>query len=236
MEEMLKKCLSEWNIELSALQLERFSGYGALLKEWNEKMNLTAITEDEEIALKHFVDCISLFRFRDFSGKSVIDVGTGAGFPGLVMKIFDPTIKLTLLDSLNKRIEFLRVVCDTLGLDGVELIHARAEDGAKDKALRESFDFCTSRAVAPLNLLAEYDLPFVKVGGEMIALKSGEVDDEVSTAKNAIEQLGGEFFEIKKFILPQSDLKRSIVSIKKVRQTPSRFPRKAGKAAKNPII
>jgi 16S rRNA (guanine527-N7)-methyltransferase len=235
MKEYLKELCSEMKLSLSDEQLDKLIRYKELLVEWNEKINLTAITEDREVALKHFADCLSVLCVRDISGKSVIDVGTGAGFPGLVLKIAVPDIKLTLLDSLNKRIKFLQTVCDELGLDDVECIHARAEEGGKNPNLREQFDICASRAVAQLNVLAEYDLPFVKVGGEMLALKGPAADEEIKNAGKAVKSLGGVLSSVEDITLPGSDLKHRIVIIKKVNKTAGKYPRISGKIKSAPL-
>ncbi len=234
--DLLKKCVDELNISLTDKQLTQFLKYKELLLEWNEKMNLTAITEESEVAVKHFADSLTPLVFRDFKGKSVIDVGTGAGFPGLPLKIAVPEINLTLLDSLNKRINFLECVVTELGLENVNCIHARAEDGGRDEDLREKFDFCVSRAVAPLNVLAEYDLPFVKVGGEFIALKGKAAFDEIKTAKKAVECLGGEITMAEDIRIPCSDIVHTVIFVQKIKQTSSKYPRKAGKITKSPIV
>lgn len=234
--ELLKKSADKLNISLSDQQLNQFLIYKELLLEWNEKINLTAITEEREIAIKHFADCITPLAFRDLRGKSVIDVGTGAGFPGLPIKIACNEVNLTLLDSLNKRINFLCEVVNKLQLQNVNCIHSRAEDGGKDEGLRESFDVCVSRAVAPLNVLAEYDLPFVKVGGELIALKGKAAMEEIRDAKKAISLLGGEISKVENIEIPYSDITHTLIFVQKIKQTPSKYPRKAGKITKSPII
>ncbi|MBR4172746.1 MAG: 16S rRNA (guanine(527)-N(7))-methyltransferase RsmG [Clostridia bacterium] len=228
--------LKKLDISISDKQAEQFAAYERLLLDWNEKINLTAITGHKQIMIKHFADSLTPVLYRDFSGKSLIDVGTGAGFPGLPLKIAVPSLSLTLLDSLNKRISFLETVSAELGLMDVKCIHSRAEDGGKDAALREKFDFSVSRAVAPLNVLAEYDLPFVKVGGEFIALKGPAAYDEIKQAENAVKELGGEISDVKEVILPDTELKHKIIFVSKVRQTPSKYPRKSGKAIKSPIV
>ena len=214
---------------------QAFDIYEKLLLEWNEKINLTAITDHDEIAVKHFMDSLTPLDFRDFKNKSVIDVGTGAGFPGLPLKIAVPEMKLCLLDSLNKRINFLNEVVNTLGLTDVQCIHARAEEGGRDKDLREKFDFALSRAVAPLNVLAEYDLPFVKVGGEFIALKGPAADEEVKQAKGAVKLLGGEISDVREVEIAGSGLKHKIVFVAKVKHTPNTYPRRAVKISKSPL-
>ncbi len=229
MQTYLKQLIEEMNIDLDDKQINQLVKYKELLVEWNEKMNLTAITEDREVAIKHFADCLSVLKVCDLKDKSVIDVGTGAGFPGLVLKIAVPSIKLTLLDSLNKRIKFLQAVCDELELNDVECIHLRAEEGGKSPNLREKFDVCASRAVAQLNVLAEYDLPFVRVGGKMLALKGPAADEEIKNAEKAVKLLGGKISTVADVLLPDSSLKHRIVVIDKVKSTDKRYPRASGK-------
>ena len=236
MDKLLVDACAQMGIELSAEQTKQFLEYKDLLLEWNEKMNLTAITEDREVILKHFADSLTLLPYVKVQGKSVIDVGTGAGFPGIPIKIAVPEVKLTLLDSLNKRIKFLEEVCNKLGLKGVDCIHSRAEDGGRNKALREKFDICVSRAVANLSVLSEYDLPFVKAGGQLIALKGPAGYEEAEDAKKAIKLLGGEISDIKEIELPYTDIKHTIIFINKIKQTPTKYPRKAGTITKDPII
>lgn len=236
LEELLYESCKKINVELDENQIKQFMDYKDMLLEWNEKMNLTAITDERDIMLKHFADCLVICSGRDFSGKRMIDVGTGAGFPGVPVKIACPGAEMTLLDSLNKRINFLKELTARLGLENVDCIHARAEDGGADKALRESFDYCISRAVANLAVLSEYCLPFVKTGGMFISMKGPEVEDEVQEAKKAIKVLGGEITEISKLEIPGTDIVHSLVMIKKVKPTPARYPRKAGKAKKEPIM
>ncbi len=216
-------------------QLKQFETYANLLDEWNNKINLTAITEPHEVALKHFVDSLYGIKFIS-SAKSIIDVGTGAGFPGLPIKIAVPEISLTLLDSLNKRLTFLTEVKKQLNLTDVTCIHSRAEDGgAKNSKLREYFDVAVSRAVANLSVLAEYCLPYVKPGGVFLAYKGGEIEEELSQASNAIEILGGEITEVFKYTLPETDITHSIVVISKVKNTPDKYPRLQGKIQKKPL-
>lgn len=223
-------------IKLSKKQISQFLKYYELLVEWNGFMNLTAITEYDEAMKKHFVDSLSLIKAFDVSKEaSVIDVGTGAGFPGLALKIAYPNLKITLLDSLNKRINFLNEVIIQLGLSGIEAIHGRAEDFAKPGKLREKFDLCVSRAVANLSTLSEYCLPYVKVGGEFISYKSEKMEEEINAAKNAIYVLGGKIQGCEEFYLPDSDIYRNLVVIKKVRETPKKYPRKAGLPSKEPL-
>lgn len=220
---------------LTEHQAEQFVKYAQLLVEWNNNINLTAITDDEGIVTKHFLDSLTPLLTGKISG-SVIDVGTGAGFPGFPIKIANPAVQLTLLDSLNKRVKFLQTVADELGLDNVTCIHSRAEDGGKNKQLREKFDVCVSRAVANLAVLAELCLPFVKVGGVFMALKGPLADTEIEQGKKAISALGGEIVGITEFDIPFTDLNHKIIMIKKVRHTPPQYPRKAGVPSKNPIV
>ncbi len=221
-------------IGISDGQLEQLEKYGRLLQEWNEKINLTAITDDEGIAVKHFLDSLTALLTDKVNG-SVIDVGTGAGFPGLVLKTIKPEIQLTLLDSLNKRINFLKAAAEELSLDGVEFVHGRAEDFGMNIKYREKFDTAAARAVANLRVLAEWCLPFVKVGGYFLALKGPLAEDELKDAKKAIHILGGEVEDVFETKIPCSDLSHRIIIIKKVRRTPSKYPRKPGIAIKSPI-
>ncbi len=223
-------------VQLTDKQVEQFITYFELLVKWNEVMNLTAITEYDGVMKKHFVDSVSLIKAYDVSKKvSVIDVGTGAGFPGLALKIAFPNLQVTLLDSLNKRIQFLNEVIQALGLQGVETIHGRAEDFAKPNKLRETFDLCVSRAVANLSTLSEYCLPYVKVGGYFIPYKSEKIVQEIEDAQRSISILGGKIVEQVAFELPDSDIYRNLVVIKKEKPTPGKYPRKAGLPSKEPI-
>lgn len=228
--------LKELGVTLSEKQIEQFLTYYEMLVEWNEMMNLTAITEYEEVMKKHFVDSLSLIKAFDVSqNKTVIDVGTGAGFPGLALKIAYPNLKVTLLDSLNKRIQFLDAVIAKLELTDVETIHGRAEDFAKPDKLREKYDLCVSRAVANLSTLSEYCLPFVKVGGQFISYKSEKITEEMEVAGKAISILGGKVSGQVEFKLPDSDIYRNLFVIEKKKETPKKFPRKAGLPSKEPI-
>ena len=223
------------NINLNENQVQQLIDYAALLKEWNKKINLTAITDDEGIATKHFLDSLTAIKTGFVKGK-VIDVGTGAGFPGLVLKIVQPEIKLTLLDSLNKRINFLKEVSHNLSIDeGIEFIHSRAEDGGKNRNLRGQFDTVVSRAVANLTVLSEWCIPFLKEGGYFLALKGPLADEEIKDAKRAIKILGGRIEDVFEAQIPFTDLKHKIIIIKKVGQTPMKYPRKPGIATKTPI-
>ena len=236
LEELLCESCRKIGVELNQAQLKQFMTYKDMLVEWNEKMNLTAITDDREIILKHFVDCLALCSGADMSGKKIIDVGTGAGFPGVPVKIACPDIDITLLDSLNKRITFLNELTKALELEKTDCVHMRAEDGGNDKGLRESFDMCISRAVANLAVLCEYCLPFVRVGGMFISMQGPDVSQAISEAEKAIKVLGGEISEIKKVSIPETDINHSLIIIKKIRSTPSKYPRKAGKVKKEPIM
>ena len=233
---LLKESCEEMGVSLDEKQIEQFMQYLSLLLEWNEKMNLTAITEFDEVIDKHFVDSLALIQAVDLHQPlKLIDVGTGAGFPGIPLKIAFPHLKIVLLDSLNKRIQFLNTVIEELGLSNIETIHGRAEDFAKKDLLRESFDICVSRAVANLASLSEYCLPYVNLGGYFIPYKSGKVDEELEESKKAVFLLGGKIEEEVKFNLPDSDITRSLIKIKKVSATPKKYPRKSGLATKEPI-
>jgi len=233
--ELLAKAAEDMGINLSEAQLGQFMAYKDILLDWNQKINLTAITDEKEIMIKHFADSLSPLLFMEKTSGSVIDVGTGAGFPGVPLKIANPDFDVTLLDSLNKRIAFLEELKKTIGIEDIKCIHSRAEDGGRDKQLRERFDYCVSRAVAKLSVLCEYCLPFVAVGGSFIALKGPDVEDELKEAITAVKKLGGEIADVKKITVPQSDITHSIVFIKKVSHTAPVFPRKAGTAAKKPL-
>ena len=232
MNEILTNGTNQLGIECDSKKTAQLVKYSDMLKEWNEKMNLTAICDDEGIATKHFLDSMTALLPGKVSGK-VIDVGCGAGFPGLVLKIMKPEIELTLLDSLAKRLTFLNAVKDELGLSGVTTVHQRAEDGAR--MMRESFDTVVSRAVANMTVLSELCLPFLKVGGYFLALKGPLADEELSAAKKAIEILGGKVESVFSAEIPFTDLNHKIIIVKKVRQTPMQYPRKPGIAAKSPI-
>lgn len=233
--ELLKASAEKMGIELSQNQLEKFDLYKKLLLEWNEKMNLTAITDYEGIAIKHFADSISVLPLIENKNASLIDVGTGAGFPGIPLKIANDGFKVTLLDSLNKRITFLEEVKKELGITNLECIHSRAEDGGRNADLREKFDYCVSRAVARLSVLSEYCMPFVAVGGYFISLKGPDAAEELTEAQKAISVLGGKVEKVVEITIPESDLKHCAVVIKKIKSTPKAYPRKAGTAAKKPL-
>ena len=226
---LLQNYIKDYKITLTENQYEQFQKYFELLAEWNEKMNLTAITDESGVALKHFADSLSLLNFVDIPQNSTLaDVGTGAGFPGVVLKIARPDIKLTLIDSLNKRLVFLGEVCAQLGIEA-ELIHSRAEDGARDEKLRESFDFAVSRAVARMNVLSEYCLPYVKVGGAFCAMKGAQANEEFKESLNAINTLGGKLEKKYFFELPENGGERAIAVVRKVKNTPQKDPRQSGK-------
>lgn len=226
--------LSELNLKLNEKQIRQFYMYMNLLLEWNKKINLTAITQEDEIVLKHFVDSLTIVKYLK-EGTTVIDVGTGAGFPGIPIKIFREDVNVVLMDSLNKRLKFLDEVIKELELKKISTIHSRAEELARSKKYRASFDVATSRAVANLSTLAEYMLPFVSLGGQCICMKGSEVEEELEQAKNAISILGGKINTINTFDLPKSDMGRNIIVIDKVRKTPEKYPRKPGTPAKEPI-
>lgn len=236
MSQIFEKKLNELGIVLSEMQKEQFDRFYELLVEWNKVMNLTGITEYEEVNEKHFVDSLSIVKAIDMETvHTVIDVGTGAGFPGIPLKIAFPHLKIVLLDSLNKRIKFLNEVIDQLGFTDISTIHGRAEDYAKQAEYREQFDLCVSRAVANLSTLSEYCIPYVKVGGMFIPYKSGEIDEEVAQAKKAVHLLGGKLENVVKFQLPESEISRSFVKIKKINNTTKKYPRKSGLPAKEPL-
>ena len=225
-----------FGVTLTEKQIEQFEKYYELLVEWNKVMNLTGITEFDEVMQKHFVDSVAAAEYVEMEKiNSLIDVGTGAGFPGIPLKIVYPHLQVTLLDSLNKRIKFLDEVVDNLGLIGIETVHGRAEDAAKKAEYREQFDLSVSRAVANLASLTEYCLPFVKAGGYFIAYKSGDIDAEAEGAKRAVSLLGGRIESVEKMTLPGTDIERSFVFVKKEKPTPKKYPRKAGLPSKEPL-
>lgn len=245
--ERLREYVKQWNIALSDKQLMQFQTYYEMLVETNKVMNLTAITELEDVILKHFIDSVALVTaFEGIAGEkclTIIDVGTGAGFPGIPLKIAFPQHQILLLDSLNKRVNFLNTVIDRLELCDISAIHARAEEGARNQQYREKFDLCVSRAVANMASLSEYCIPFLKKGGYFIPYKSGNIEEEMQGAKKAVAVLGGKIEKISRLTLPgalRSDtgaepIERSFVIVHKTKETPKAYPRKAGTATKNPI-
>lgn len=236
MSKIFDEKLKELRIELNENMKNQFDRYYELLVEWNKVMNLTGITEYEEVNEKHFIDSLSIVKVIDINKiDNIIDIGTGAGFPGIPLKIAFPHLKVTLLDSLNKRIKFLNAVIDELNLNHIEIIHGRAEDYAKKTEYRENYDLCVSRAVANLSTLSEYCVPYVKVGGLFISYKSGDIDEEIVKSKPAIKILGAEIENVIKFKLPGTDIHRSFVKIKKLSTTKKKYPRKAGLPAKEPL-
>ena len=231
-----EKGLDEWNIQLTDKQKNQFLDYYEILTEWNTFMNLTAITEFQEVVTKHFLDSLSIVKAMDMKKvHSLMDVGTGAGFPGIPLKIVFPHIEVTLLDSLNKRVKFLNEVIQSLELEGIQALHGRAEDYGKQADCRERYDLCVSRAVANLSSLSEYCLPFVKEGGKFISYKSGKMEEELEQAKKAVYLLGGNLEKTVCFQLPDTDMERSFAVIAKTRPTPKKYPRKAGLPTKEPL-
>lgn len=234
--EILKNGIAKLGIDASDKVLEDFRIYREILVDWNQKMNLTGIEDEKEVYIKHFLDSVSAIKngyIKD--GMSIIDVGTGAGFPGMPLRICLPNTKVTLLDSLNKRINFLQEVSNQIGIEDIEFIHGRAEDFGKDEMYREQFDIATARAVAGLPILMEFCVPFVKVGGYFICLKGPNANLELEESKSAMDVLGLEFIEKIDVELPDSELNHNILVFKKVKNTPDKYPRKAGKPAKAPI-
>ena len=236
MSQIFESKLKELGITLNNTQKQQFVKFYELLIEWNQVMNLTGITEYEEVNEKHFIDSLSIVKAVDMdSVATVIDIGTGAGFPGIPLKIAFPHLKMVLLDSLNKRVQFLNTVIDTLELTDIETIHGRAEDFAKQTQYREQFDLCVSRAVANLATLSEYCIPYVKQEGMFIPYKSGEIEEELQNSKKAVHVLGGKIEDVIKFQLPGTKIGRSFVKIRKVQNTAKKYPRKAGLPGKEPI-
>ena len=232
-----RKDLEALQIVLNKEQLCQFMSFYVLLVEWNQVMNLTAITDFEEVCKKHFTDSLSLVKaYKINASISVIDVGTGAGFPGIPLKIAFPDIEIILLDSLHKRVDFLKTVIDNLGLKKIEALHGRAEDYAKEKNFREQFDLCVSRAVSNLSTLSEYCIPYVKIGGYFISYKSEKLSEEKKDAEYAISVLGGEIEDQISFQIPNSDINRNLLIVRKKKETPANYPRKAGLPLKKPII
>lgn len=233
---VLQQAASEYGIVLTDEQMIALTKYFETLIEWNEKVNLTAITDPQDVAIKHMIDSLSCYDEAIFKqGATLIDVGTGAGFPGLPLKIYRPDLKLTLFDSLNKRILFLKAVAEILGINDIEFVHSRAEDGGNNKQFRERYDIAVSRAVARLNVLCEWCLPFVAVGGFFIALKGSQYSLEANESQEAIRRLGGEITKIQNIKLPGLDDIRAVIYIKKIKKTPLSYPRRPGVAEKNPL-
>ena len=236
---LINNC-KKWNIVLTEKQIKQFDQYYDLLVEWNSFMNLTAITEFDEVCQKHFLDSLSIVNaypdhYFEKNTFQFIDIGTGAGFPSIPIKIVFPNLKFTLVDSLNKRIKFLNEVIDQLQLSDCTAVHGRAEDLAKNSSYREQYDFCVSRAVANLSTLCEYCMPYVKVGGRFVSYKSEKITEEAEKAKHAISVLGGKFERQVEFTLPDSDIYRNIYIIQKEKMTPKKYPRKAGLPSKEPL-
>lgn len=231
-EELLYK-MKKIDVELTEKQVKQFYNYMNLLIEWNNNINLTAITEPKEIILKHFVDCATINKFID--KNKVLDIGTGAGFPGIPLKIIRDDIKIVLVDSLNKRINFLNEVIKELNLKNIETVHARAEEFGRNKKYRQKFDIATSRAVANLSTLSEYMIPLVKINGRCICMKGKEIKEELKDSLNAIKVLGGKVENVEEFELADNDINRSIIYILKEKDTPNKYPRKAGTPSKDPI-
>ena len=233
---IMKTAADEVNIEFNEDMYNKFIKYMRLVQEWNQKINLTAITEDEDFIKKHFIDCIKAFKSPELkNAKTVIDVGTGAGFPGMPIAILREDIEVTLLDSLNKRINFLDLVVRELGLKNVTTIHSRAEDGARNKNLRESFDIATSRAVANMAVLSEFCLPYVKISGYFVALKGPAIEEELENSKKALSVLGGKLLRVDETIIEDTDLNHNIVVVEKIKECSKTYPRKAGTVTKKPI-
>ena len=232
--ELMKENLKELNVDLTDLQLEQFYNYMSILIEWNKFMNLTGITDPEEVITKHFIDSLTVLDKID-KNATIIDVGTGAGFPGIPVKIAFPETKVVLLDSLNKRIKFLNEVIEKLELKDIETIHGRAEECGRNKSYREKYDIAIARAVAPLNVLLEYLMPFVKVNGKCLCMKGSSSEEEIENSKNAIKILGGELIQTEDFYIPNTDIKRRIVQVNKIKETSNKYPRKAGTPSKEPL-
>lgn len=232
--EKLKENAELINVKISEDELEKLYKYKNLVIEWNEKINLTAITDDTEFIIKHFIDSFTINKYIE-SQKTIIDIGTGAGFPGIPLKILNKENNIVLFDSLNKRLKVLEDIIEKIGLEKVETLHGRAEETFKSKKYREKYDIAVSRAVASLNVLVELMLPAVKIGGICICMKGNNAEEEISQAKKAIKELGGDIIKTEKIILPKLNLERNIIIIKKVKQTPSKYPRKPGTPQKEPI-
>lgn len=235
LESLLKEGVMNFGVSLTEIQVKEFLKYMELLLEWNQKVNLTAIEDEREIIIKHFIDSMSIMPYFENKELKLIDVGTGGGFPGIPVKIAFSNVKVTLLDSLEKRVKFLNEVISVLKLNGINAVHGRAEDCGAAKEHREKYDISVARAVASLPVLLEYCLPFVKPGGLFIAMKGSSIEELESSGK-ALEVLGGEIEKVNTFELPFSEAKRNIVIVRKLRQTPTKYPRKAGKPSKEPLV
>jgi len=235
LENLLREGAEELKVKLSDEQIIKLVKYKELLMEWNQKINLTAIEEDRDIIIKHFIDSFTILPYIEGPGKKLVDVGTGAGFPGIPAKIADDSIEVLLLDSLDKRVKFLNTVISELGLAGITALHERAEETGLSEKYRESFDISTARAVASLPVLLEYCLPLTKTGGIFIVMKGSDTA-EIETSAKALNILGGKIEEVRELILPFSDIKRNIIIVRKFRQSPTKYPRKAGKPSKEPLI
>lgn len=235
MKKLLYDAAKKIDIELNDVQLEKFQVYYDLLIETNKVMNLTSITEVNEVVNKHFIDSIALIKYINLSGNKIIDVGTGAGFPGIPLSIIFENADFVLMDSLNKRIKFLNEVIQNCNLKNVEIIHSRAEDLGKSEDYREKFDYCVSRAVANMSTLLEYCIPFIKVDGKFISYKSGKVDEELEQSKNAQNELKCKLVLTENFELPDTDIQRKFIVFKKINPTDIKYPRQAGKPKKNPL-
>lgn len=235
MEDFKKDFCLYFEEEIDDNKIQKFYDYMNLLVEWNKKINLTAITEEKDIILKHFVDSLTVLKYIK-ENKSIVDVGTGAGFPGIPLAIMNDSLKITLVDSLNKRINFLNEVCSKIKLKNTKAIHSRVEEFGQDNNYRESYDIAISRAVSNLTVLAEYLLPLVKVGGKIICMKGPDIEEELKQAKSAIDILGGKFERCDNFCLPKSDISRNIIIINKIKETPKKYPRKAGTPVKTPLF
>ncbi|WP_055071991.1 16S rRNA (guanine(527)-N(7))-methyltransferase RsmG [Clostridium massiliamazoniense] len=234
--ELMKNASERVGMEFNEDKYKKFMLYKDLLKEWNEKINLTAITEDEDIVKKHFIDCINAFEAEQFkTAKTIIDVGTGAGFPGLPIAIMRDDVEVTLLDALNKRINFLNIVINSLGLKNIRTIHARAEEGSRQKELRQSFDIATSRAVANMSMLSEFCIPYVKTGGYFIALKGPNIEEELVDGRNAVKTLGGVIEEVKPVKIEETDLNHNLVIVKIIKGCGKTYPRNMGNIKRKPL-
>lgn len=232
---LLTRGLADLGFPVPAEAVDRLDLYARRLLEKNQVMNLTAITEPEQVARLHMLDCAALLKFCDFRGKRLLDVGTGAGFPGMVLKILSPTLEVTLLDSLQKRLDWLEEMCGELGLAGIQTVHARAEEQSHDPAFREQFDFAASRAVADLKILSELCLPYVRPGGTFLAMKSVESDRELAEAGFAIQTLGGRVERSETYQIPETDVRHRVIVIKKVEKTEKKYPRTFAKIKKHPL-